>query len=193
MDNLLPIGSVDITPALLQLKQHPELWDQFPERAWPTNSPHKDVHDIWVRARDRADLEGSGWGEYVDTVHDAVWYPAIDALPAVKTLCLDLMAHVRGEKLGIVLITKIPPGGAVKPHTDFGYNAREFEKYCIQLESHPDQAFCFGDGEYRAQPGEVYWFRNTVEHWVENDSPVDRISLIVSIMSERRMICPQPQ
>lgn len=191
MDNLLPIGSVDVRPALLQLKQHPELWDQFPERTVQETSPHSGVSDIWVRARDRADL-GESWDEYVGELYDSVWYPGATDLPAVKDLCFDLMAHVRGEKLGIVLITKIPPGGQVKPHTDYGYNAEHFEKYCIQLESHPAQAFCFADGEYSAQPGEIYWFKNTVEHWVTNDSPVDRISLIVSIMKDRRMVCPQP-
>ena len=192
MDNLLPIGQLDVTQALLQLRQHPELWDQFNERTVNPTSPHREVSDIWVRARDRKDL-GDDWNEYVGEMYDSVWYPAADALPAVKDLCFSLMTAVRGEKLGIVLITKVPPGGGVKPHTDFGYNAEQFEKYVIQLESHPEQGFYFAEGGYAADPGEVYWFRNTVEHWVENNSPVDRISLIVSIMKERRMVCPQPQ
>lgn len=188
MDNLLPIGTMDIRPALLQLKQHPELWDQFNERTINETSPHHGVRDIWIRARDRADL-GESWDQYIEEMYDSVWYPAADALPAVKDLCFNLMSSVRGEKLGIVLITKIPPGGQVLPHTDFGYNAENFEKYVIQLEGHPDQTFWFEEGGYAAEAGEVYWFRNTVEHWVTNDSPVDRISLIVSIMNERRMVC----
>lgn len=185
MDNLLPIGQLDVTQALLQLRQHPELWDQFNERTVNPTSPHREVSDIWVRGRDRADLSGD-WNEYVGEIYDPVWFPAAATLPAVKDLCFQLMASLRGEKLGSVLITKIPPGKQVYPHTDGGYNALNFEKYCIQLEGHPDQAFWFAEGGYAADPGEVYWFRNTVEHWVENNSPVDRISLIVSIMQERR-------
>lgn len=188
MDNLLPIGTMDIRPALLQLRQHPEVWDQFTERTINETSPHHGVSDIWIRGRDRADL-GESWDDYVEEMYDSVWFPAATVLPAVKDLCFNLMTWVRGEKLGIVLITRIPPGGQVRPHTDRGYNANNFEKYCIQLESHPDQAFWFEEGGYAAEAGEVYWFRNTVEHWVTNDSPVDRISLIVSIMKERRAIC----
>lgn len=189
MNNLLPLGQMNVASALLELKRHPELWDQFPERTQNIGSPHYGSHDIWIRARDRQDLTGD-WEEYLQGVYDSVWYPAADDLPAVKNLCLDLMALVRGEKLGVVLITRIPPGGMIQPHVDHGYNAENFEKYCIQLESAPDQAFCFSEGSYSAQPGEVYWFKNTVPHWVENNSSVDRISLIVSIMHERRMICP---
>jgi hypothetical protein len=190
MNNLMPIGTTDVCRAVLQIKQNPHLWNQFPERTQNETSPHHEVDDIWIRARDRKDL-GDSWAEYIEGVYDSVWYPAAQELPAVKDLCLDLMATVRGEKLGICLITRIPPGGKVLPHTDPGYNAREFEKYVIQLEGHPDQAFCFAEGSYSAQSGEVYWFRNTVEHWVENNSAVDRISLIVSVMKDRRMVCQQ--
>lgn len=189
MNNLLPIGTTDITRALLEVKQNPHLWDQFPERTENPASPHRDVSDIWIRGRDRKDMT-ENWSDYIEGVYDSVWFPAAQELPAVKALCLDLMANVRGEKLGGCLITRIPPGAMVYPHTDVGYNAREFEKYVIQLESYPGQAFCFADGEYSAKAGEVYWFRNTVEHWVRNDSPADRISLIVSVMKERRMSCP---
>jgi hypothetical protein len=186
--NLYPIGRFDVTQAVLQIKQRPDLWDQYTERTENPTSPHREVSDIWVRGRDRADLTG-GWGDYVEEIYDPVWFPAASELPAVKDLCFDLMTAVRGEKLGSVLITRVPPGGQVYPHTDRGYNALNFEKYCIQLEAQPEQGFFFAEGGYSAQPGEVYWFRNTVEHWVKNDSPVDRISLIVSIMKDRRMVC----
>jgi quercetin dioxygenase-like cupin family protein len=105
----------------------------------------------------------------------------------VKDLAFNLMTMVRGEELGGVLITRIPPGGECKPHIDSTWHAKYYDKYAIQIEAHPNQAFCFEDGGYASAPGEIYWFENNVVHWVKNDSPVDRITLIISIKSDRRI------
>lgn len=188
MDNLLPLGSVDVRPALLQLKNNPQVWNRYPER---TNSygPHQGVSDVWVRYRDRAEFNGS-WTDFADAPHEAVWYPEADCLPAVKDLCFELMHWVRGERLGGVLITRIPPGGRVDPHIDGGFNARYYNcKVMVSLESHPEQAIHFTEGGYSARAGECVWFNNNVVHWVTNNSPVDRISLVVCMKTERRELC----
>lgn len=182
MDNAMLLGRLNVDAARLQLKQNPELWNTITFRTERPDSPHFGASDIWVRAREHLDND---WNQYIRGCYDSVWFPAASTLPAVKDLCFDLMARVRGEKLGVVLITKVPAGGSIKPHTDFGYNAEEFEKYCICLEADPRQAFSFEEGDLRTETGDVFWFRNTVKHWVTNDSPHDRISLIVSIKSDR--------
>ena len=184
MDNAMYLGRLNVDAARLQLKQNPELWNQLTVRTERPDSPHFGASDVWVRARDMIDFRGD-WCEYIDEGYDPVWFRAASALPAVKDLCFDLMARVRGEKLGVVLITKVPAGGCIKPHVDAGYNAEEFEKYCICLEADPRQAFSFEEGDLRTETGDVFWFRNTVKHWVTNDSPHDRISLIISIKSDR--------
>ena len=183
MDNAMYLGRLNVDAARLQLKQQPELWNQLPARTERPDSPHFGASDIWVRARD-LNFQGD-WDAYVSGCYDSIWFPAASALPAVKDLCFDLMARVRGEKLGVVLITKVPAGGGIKPHTDSGYNAVEFDKYCICLEADPRQSFGFEEGDLRTETGDVFWFRNTVKHWVTNDSPHDRVSLIISIKSDR--------
>lgn len=187
MKHLLPLGYLDVTEAVLQLRQSPYLWNLYRERTQRPDSPHVDVDDIWVRYRDRTEFElgQRDWSEF-NQEHDSVWYPAADKLPAVKNLSYQLMTAVRGERLGGVLVTRIPPGKAVKPHADAGWHAEYYDKFAVQLESHPDQAFYFEDGGYAAAPGEVYWFRNQALHWVRNDSPVDRVTLIVCIRQDRR-------
>ena len=94
-----------------------------------------------------------------------------------------------GKAPELTLISKIPPGGLCKPHTDTTWHAKYYDKYAVQLESHPDQAFCFEEGEHISPPGEVYWFNNQAVHWVRNNSPVDRITLIFCIKSDRRFSC----
>ena len=113
--------------------------------------------------------------------HDSVWYPAFEQLPALKPLIFSLMAHVEGERLGGVLITRIPPGSSVAPHKDVGWHAGYYRKFGVQLRGGPDQFFCFEGETMVADAGDVYEFDNTATHWVENRSDRERITMIVCI------------
>lgn len=188
MNNLLPIANVDITQILLQLKRNPQLWNTYKNRTEHPSSPHYNLEDIWVRFRDMSQYDGGDWQEF-NGEHRSEWLEAADKLPAVKDLAFQLMTTVRGEELGGILITKIPPNGLCKPHIDTTWHSQYYDKYAVQLESHPNQAFCFEEGEHSSPPGEVYWFNNNVLHWVRNNSPVDRITLIICIKSDRRFLC----
>lgn len=158
---------------------HPELWNRYTHRTQAYGTPHRKIDDIWVRYRDFAEFAepASFFGE----PHDSVWYPESDFMPSVKNLCLDMMGYVRGERLGGVLITRIPPGERVEPHVDRGWHARYYDKFAIQLAGNAEQAFCFHGHQLSALPGEAYTFDNSQEHWVTNASKEDRMTLIVCI------------
>jgi hypothetical protein len=64
---------------------------------------------------------------------------------------------------------------------DGGWHARHYRKLALQVKGNDQQAFCFEDGEFRADPGDVYEFDNSRLHWVVNDSPTDRITMIVCV------------
>jgi aspartyl/asparaginyl beta-hydroxylase (cupin superfamily) len=102
-------------------------------------------------------------------------------MPSVKAAALRLCDHVGGMRLGGVLITRIPPGGEVKPHIDSGWHAEYYEKYAIQLKGNKDQGFYFEDAELHPETGDVYTFDNSKLHWVRNDSNEERMTLIVCI------------
>lgn len=167
---------IDVAPLLAQLQAQPELFGVHPQRAMAQASPHQAMQDIWVRYNDIAHL-----GPQFNDAHDAVWYPAYAALPALKPLIFGLMYHVGGERLGGVLITKLPAGGDIAPHVDEGWHAGYYEKFFIALQSEPGAVFRFPDGDIHARAGDCYWFDNSVMHSVHNHSPVDRIALIVCI------------
>jgi hypothetical protein len=178
MKHLLRIATGwDITPLLLDLKRHPFLWNAHRERTVAVGTPHSQVDDIWVRYNPAG-------GTDQHTPHDSVWYPAYSYLPGLRPIIRGLMHAVGGERLGGVLITRIPPGGQVLPHCDNGWHAEYYDKFAVQVASHPQQAFCYADGELATAPGDVYWFNNQESHWVRNDSPVERITLIVCIRPE---------
>jgi hypothetical protein len=112
-----------------------------------------------------------------------VWYPCADVLE-VKPLVYDLMRFVEGNRLGGVLITKIPAGKSVKPHIDHGWHAETYRKFCIQVQSAPGQQFVVEDESLESAPGDLYEFRNEYLHHVTNPTDQDRISLIVCIQTD---------
>lgn len=167
---------VNVDPMQAALAAHPELWDQKTERTAPEDSPHHGLSDIWARFADPATMREDG-------SHDSIWYPPADVLP-VRDLVFPLMAAVRGTRLGGVLITRIKPGQVCKPHTDPGWHARYYQKFAIQIDAAPEQAFHFHGHDLVTAPGDVFWFDNQFEHWVTNDSQRDRITMIVCIRTE---------
>jgi quercetin dioxygenase-like cupin family protein len=122
--------------------------------------------------------------EVVDQ-HESVWYPAIDALPEARPLVFNLMAAVQGERLGRVMVTRLPAGGRIYPHTDDGAHAEYFERFHVVLSSGPGCKFRAGDETVHMAPGEVWWFDNSQEHEVMNDSKDERLHLIVDIRCQK--------
>lgn len=155
-------------------------WDLYPQRRTFPGSPHHKMVDIWARFGDVSKGDFSILGKE----HDAVWYPCVDHLPEVKDIAFALMAAVRGERLGGILITKLPPGGTIDQHIDSGWHAGYYEKFYVAVKNHPGSEFCFNDGCIRAEQGEAYWFRNDVLHWVNNNTDHERIAMIVCIKTD---------
>lgn len=170
------LQGVPVAPILWALQANPQLWNEHTTRTESPDSPHHGLDDIWARY-------GSPARAVDDQPHDAHWYPAADVL-GVRQVCHDLMRFVEGVELGGVLITRIPPGRSVKPHTDPGWHARRYEKFGVQIASAPGQAFCFDGEQLETRPGDVFWFDNAHTHWVTNDTPYERITMIVCIRKE---------
>lgn len=147
---------------------------------------HSDISDIWVRYNDFANYQGDM--ATFNAEHDSVWYPSADILP-IRDIVFDLMAKVRGERLGGVLITKVPAGKMVRPHVDANWHAGYYQKYAVQIASAEGQHFNFEDGAFHSNPGDIYEFDNSYLHWVTNESEAERITMIVCIKSERSALC----
>lgn len=172
MENLLPLArGINVTQLHLQLKRQPQLWNQRTDRTAHEGSPHRDASDIWARYTKTLD----------ESDRDIVWLEAAELAPEIKFHARAIMNMVRGDALGGVLITRIPPGRRVHAHTDRGWHAESYEKFGLQIASHQQQAFCYADGEHVTAPGDLFWFHNQAEHWVINDSPVERITMIVCV------------
>jgi hypothetical protein len=162
---------IDVGPMQAALAANPWLWNEHSGRTKPADSPHRDVDDIWVR------YAASG---ITGEPHESVWYPSAELLP-VRDIVFSLMAMVDGERLGGVLITRIPAGKACRPHVDAGWHARYYEKYAVQIAAAPGQLFRFEDECLETLTGDIYTFDNSFSHWVTNETAHDRITMIVCI------------
>lgn len=174
-------SEIDVAPLASQIKANSHLWNKYGYRK-QTGSPHTQMSDIWVRYNDCAECLRTGdWSKF-NNEHDSIWYPAFYRLPALKTIIFNLMRQVEGERLGGVLITKIPSGGAIAPHVDKGWHVEYYEKYYLSIQSGPGATFHHKSGEFiNPKPGDMWLFDNKEEHWVLNQSDEDRITLIICI------------
>lgn len=170
----------DVSKALRQIADHPEIWNEHSQRTEFYGTPHSGISDIWVRYNDLSNLETDP-AAFFQGEHESLWYPVIDKIPAVRALVRQVFKQVGGNRLGGVLITKIPPGGEVTPHVDTGWHASFYEKFAVQLQGNDRQAFHFEGFELRPSPGDLYTFENSKLHWVTNNSDEDRMTLIICI------------
>lgn len=188
MNHFEKVTAFPVARLMGQIDAHPELWNANRIRKDAAGSPHSEMSDIWVRYNDVAPFEAKGDYTGFNDMHVPVWYPAWKTLTHLRPIIFGLMNWVDGEMLGGVLITKIPPGHGIAPHKDDSWHVRTFEKFYVSLQSAPGAVFgCDHDGvreELEPKTGECWLFDNKKLHWVENKSPMDRVTLIVCIRRE---------
>lgn len=171
--------NMDVMPLMMAIQTQPELWNENKLRTTHELSPHTEAEDIWLRFNDLELYEGNELA--MADEHESINYRAFYALPQARTLIFALMAAVQGERLGRCLITKLAPGKKIEAHEDGGSHAEYYERYHIVLQGLPGSNFTCGEEQVYMKTGDVWWFDNSVEHEIINNSSDDRIHLIVDI------------
>lgn len=175
-------SGIDVSTLRQALLEHPELWNQHRPRT--ASYVHGQVDDIWVRYNAWQNYDEKLGLSHFNREHESTWYPAANVIPELRQVSLDIMRMVEGERLGGILITRIPPGGQVQKHIDRGWHAAYYDKFALQISADPRQAFNFESESLVSAPGDIYTFDNSLIHWVTNASDVDRITLIVCVRLE---------
>lgn len=178
------VTGVNVLPLMLELQRKPELWDQHTIRTKTPGTPHGEVSDILLMFNQYQDVSQSElFGKVVDD-KDVVPYPAWKELPAARPLIFGLLNQVSAIRLGRVIITKLPPGKVIPAHVDGGAPATYYTRYQIALHCLPGNQFVIEDEVVEFNTGDVWMIDNTKEHAVINNSPEDRIVMIVDARSE---------
>lgn len=179
MKNFQLIGTFAVHPLLHQLYLNQELWqpDDHYLKGLP-QGPQGDVESIFLRfppaVMTEADLK------HVDE-HESVWMDAVRHLTAARAIVNGLMSRVEGERLGRIRINKLRRGGQILRHADSPNHANYYDRYHCVLQSAPGANFVCGGEQVHMAPGEIWHFRNELEHEVVNNSAVERIHLIIDI------------
>ena len=171
---------IDTFPALLQLHENAHLWDDFKVRTEHETSPHHGVSDIWLRYRERAELSTP---ETYWEPHFPVWWPAWHTLTELHPIVFAVAARCKATHIGGCFLTRIAPGGRVKPHDDaHSWHARFHTcKVYVTLTGNGRCINRCEDEEVVFGTGSAWTFNNLVEHEVRNEGDSERITLIVSL------------
>lgn len=185
MNSLRLAQNVSVVNLMLELHRQPELWNRNPARL-VAHGPHRETDDIWLRYKDETEHKKAGDYSHFADEHDAIWYPAYYALPACRPLIFNLMTAICGERLGGVLIYRIPPGKKIHPHVDSGWHVDYYDKFNVYLQADQRTAFVYENGEeIRAVSGDVYHFVNNITHTVVNTGLQDHIVMTVCIRIDK--------
>ena len=174
-------SGLDVAYANIELEENEHLFGQRGLRK-NMSGVHSAMSDIWVRYKDITECEKTGDYSTMNDEHDSVW---LHHLQFIKQLCFSVMTMVDGERLGGVLITKLPAGGRILPHVDKGWHAGYYSKCYIPIKNKEGAIFKFGDNIIEPDEGDVWMFDNSVEHEVINDSSEDRIAMVVCVKQSR--------
>ena len=113
--------------------------------------------------------------------HRNLFWPAWHELPALRPMVFGLMQRVAATELGSILITKLPPGGRIQPHSDAGSWAPEFYHCKAHLTLAGSALVYCEDEACQFDTGTAWTFDNLLTHSIENVGDCDRIVVIVSM------------
>ena len=173
-------SGIDVLPALLELNRAAHLWDEIPERRLYPGTPHAAMTDITARYMppERLTLEARR------LEHRNVFWPAWRELPSLRPLVFGLMQRVAAVELGSILITKLPRGGMIEPHSDAGSWAPEYYNTKCHITLAGSALVRCDEDACRFDAGTIWTFDNLLTHSIENTGDCDRIVVIVSMRSE---------
>lgn len=171
---------LNVNPLAFALQQQPELWNQVPVRTTFIGTPVAACDDILLRFQRLSPTLPTPGAASMDP-NECLWYPPSSVLPQARPLIFELMRLVEGERLGRVIITRLPPGGHILPHNDAEGNINYYDFYHLLLAGSAQTSFRCGAETVWMRPGEAWWFRNHEEHELLNEGGEDRLSLIISV------------
>lgn len=187
MRNFQKLGSsVEVLDLLHAIQRQPELWNANTVRTNHPNTAHAQVDDILLRFNDLEKAEKSADKmNYILDQHESINFPALLKLPLARPIIYNLLRFVEGERLGRVIITRLGPGKRILPHVDGGEHASYYDRYHVTLQNQPGSIFRAGEETVYMAQGDVWWFDNSQEHEVINNSTDDRITMIIDIRTTK--------
>lgn len=181
-----------VNPLLTAVARQPELWNKHNVRSAHSRSTAAVTGVDTITLRYNRFEKGDDFVEKICSEISCVNYQGFALLPEAMPLVFNIMQHVNGEHLGRVFLARMRPGAIIPLHNDVIMEADEqypgkvaparyYDRYHIVLKSQPGVVFNCGQESTYMETGDLWWFNNTIDHEVINNSGDDRIHLIVDI------------
>jgi len=175
-------SGINVEAAQIELYGNRHLFGEFNARKI-SGPVHAQMDDIWLRYGDIKTMVQTGDYSKIAEEHDAIW---LQDLPECKKICFEVMKIVNGERLGGVLITRLPSGGEILPHKDlYGWHPNYYDKVYVPIENEKGAVFGFDYGDIDPDIGDAWMFDNSFKHWVVNFSNKERIAMIICVKQEK--------
>jgi hypothetical protein len=183
---------INVGPLVASLYRNPDWWHEDTYLRTFPQGPFGECDSIILRFPPRpVPKTEEEKQEYLRTTdqHECVDQPIYGSIPEARQLVMNLFAYVGGTRLGRVMINRVQPGGRIFKHADTLDHANYWHRHHICLQSAPGVVFSAGDEQVWMAPGEAWWFDNgkgeegdaRPEHEVINNSPVERIHMVIDI------------
>jgi hypothetical protein len=182
------INATDLLLAIHRLEKSHGAWKEDTYLRDYPQGPFGDTESFILRFPDRSvhDTEEALKSHLANfDQHENYDQPIFKQLPEARKYIFDLMAAVKGERLGRCMINKLKVGGQIYPHADTPVHAEYWDRFHIVLQSAPGSNFRCGDEWVNMETGDVWWFNNKLEHEVINNSGDDRIHLVIDIRTSK--------
>lgn len=177
MDNFYVLTNVDLKELKdAVINNDDELWNVVPYRKQlaPVQS---EVDEIIIHGPDFSKLNKKK-SNMLKVIKNNKWWEGYYKLP-VKQWLMALFQDLDGEGFGRCFISRLKPGSSIGKHTDS--DTAEFCRFHFTLKSSEGMRFHCGDEVFEPKTGDIFWFDNQQEHWVENLSHVNRYTMVVDI------------
>ncbi|MFO1494408.1 MAG: aspartyl/asparaginyl beta-hydroxylase domain-containing protein [Lysobacterales bacterium] len=136
-----------------------------------TFSVHRDTQSLVMKW-----CANSGTDTPVETT--ATFAEFEDLLAPILAL---IQSHYRYERPVIrkAMFAKLRAGGVISGHVDAAVAIRMVHRIHVPIITHPDVHFYIDEIDHHFHEGQVFEVDNTRYHSVKNDSPLDRVHLII--------------
>lgn len=173
---------VEVSRWMEVLRRHPNLWKIEQGRQQYPGSSHKETETIFLRGPKVKTVEGLQEDIF------PVSYPELTYFYQPLVELWDLVDEkLDVHRYGMLMITRLPPGGKIYLHKDEGKYAEYFDRLHLVLKDGGKDLFRCGEEVVRLETGELWRFDHRKEHRCSNEGTGDRIHLIMDLkLVERR-------
>lgn len=157
--------NIDVSQIVSELDANKDLWkvDDFYKK-YPIPI-FKEIDTLTLRYCKEGDIEG---------INSSIYH----LFESVREEVSSAMFFMRAERIGAVMVNKLPPGASIPEHTDVNVNSMYYHRFHLVVETNDDVVTTVGGEEFKMNVGELWLFDYTKPHSFVNNGSTDRIHIV---------------